>query len=174
MSLKEAAISNGAYTTRDVVWKLPNNLVDAAPKPGDLIVAEKEPKIKWTALDVSYSPLHKTYKLTCRALAIEYDLRDTATIWGPLNRQDAAAGRMPTFVPGASTAARFQEEAGETTMERGGLRQKRRYKIYLEDEVTVGPEDQIRDQDGGIYDYVSHEAPDRIDSLMVVTAERRP
>lgn len=180
VTVREAAASGGAYTTRDTTWRVPGILTPKlnadrllAPVPGDQVLATDN--TKWTVLDVSYSPLDTTYSLTCRDLVLAHGLVDRLTVRFPVNSFDAAAGRVVAgFADGDTVRCKIHEVSGEPADERGRRGMRTRYQVFLEEPVQAGPHLQYMDQDRKVYQYVSHENADMIDQLPTLILERTP
>jgi hypothetical protein len=187
VAAREAAASGGVYTTDDVRFHVPRELLlDAAgdrlaPKPGDAVLEGDDFSAgtyrRWTVLGVEKATLDTRWGLVCRELKVAFDLRDVVEIWSPANAQDAAAGRLaePYAARLTGLAARIQEVAADVVDERGKRGMRRRYEVYLERRVTVGNEEQLRDaRTGAVYEVRGSREPDRIDRLMVIDCERVP
>lgn len=168
---REAAQSEGRYTTRDLVWLVPGQLLTRTPKESDRIVDDDS--VPWVVIDYSHSPLDNTYRLTCKNLRIAADLNDLVDLYRPAFTADAAGSLVPSYaVVTSDLVCRIQELTGQVVEERGKFTTERRYVIYFEDRITVQAEDQIRDG-STIYQVVDYADPDSINGLMGVNAIRK-
>src|SRR3990167_4966959 len=64
---REAAASQGKYTTADVVWHLPKSLVTTQPALGDKVLDSAA--VYWTILDVTKATLGTRWKCVTRDVA---------------------------------------------------------------------------------------------------------
>lgn len=174
LTIKEAAASFGKYTTNDVTWNLPVAELKYRPTVGDKLVEEEDGcRITWTILQVDKATLRTRWRLTCRDLVLHHQLRDALTLLKPTNVTAADGGREPSFAPSQiAVPARFQLVRGEAVDRHGKRAHREEFRVYCGERVYATPQDRITDQRGYIYEFVSDEGMDLIDTLQTITAQR--
>lgn len=171
---KEAAASNGVYTTSDLAWSLPVSQAAYTPKPGDKITDAAA--VVWTVLQVDKATLGTRWRCLSRDMVLANDLRDAVVIFAPDNSQDNAKSRTTTFVQlTAELAARVQPVAGAPVVDLGKRMTVTSWNVWLAEDVeNVTHECQVRDQDGNVYQITGWQNKARIDDLMLITCEVLP
>lgn len=173
LTFREMAASGGVYTTQDRNWIIPKALFVPQPKPSDWLFDNLG--TRWTVLSVDHEAFESVWRLTTRNLVLAHQLDDLVTIAAPVNSQDAAGSRTPTFVAVYQhVPARIQEISGESRDERGKRLTARQYTVYLGQRVTITQEHQLIDEaTGDIYEIRSYSRPDLITDLQQLECERR-
>ncbi len=78
VTTREAAASDGRYTTSDVVWRLPAADLPQPPRPGDVIAGGD--RRQWTVLETQRAGLNANWRCASRSLALVYGLDDAVSI----------------------------------------------------------------------------------------------
>lgn len=171
ISSKEAAISNGVYTTADVIFSLATVLTPNTPKPRDLLTDNDN--VVWTVLAVDKATINSRWRLTCRALGIAADLQDVIDIETPAMLPNAQGVEVAQWVPRLrQIAARIQPVTGEETTERDLIGTKVKYEIFVGQGVTVSTRERVLWHARNKYlDIVGYRQPQRIDELPLIEAE---
>ena len=176
---KELAPSGGVYTSQDLVWLLPAALVQAAgaignqaPKPGDLINAEG---VAWTILECPLNTLRSTYRCMTRDLILAFDLRGTLSVKRPTATEtDNAGSRVYAYTTVYSgIPCRFQEQTADGVDERGRRLTRRSFSVWVGQRLYLQKEDQIIDENGTVYEWMSSQDADRINQMQQLTCELR-
>src|SRR5262245_48595537 len=94
ITLKEAAASNGAYTTSDAIFTLPGPAVDPDFPPAAGYKLVDAAGVRWTVLETNQSDFDTVWKLTCRNLKLHFDLRDLIHYEEPVLAKDAAGAKV--------------------------------------------------------------------------------
>jgi hypothetical protein len=169
---REAAISDGRYTTADVHWHLPADELDAAPRLGDQIVdASGE---AWTILETQLATCGSRFVCIARNLAIAGGLNTLITI----RREVVTKGTSGAVERSwenyrINVRARIQEQAAARSEQHGRQSGIVTAKIYVTEQIPVDNGFQIVAADGTLYEVTGYESPDSIVSLFVINAERR-
>ncbi len=175
LTLKEQQASGGAYTASDRKVLVPKSLLsdyDATLKPKDVIT--RADGSAWTILEVGLNTFETWWSATVRNLAIAFDLRDLLTVKRPTNTKDNALGRVATFANVyANIPCKIQDDTAEDAERFGKAVTLRRYKIWVDRQLTLTAEDQLVDQGGNLYSFVDFRNTDQIGELPMITAERR-
>jgi hypothetical protein len=172
LSLREAAASNGVYTTGDLKIVLVPAELSFALKTRDTATWNGD---TYTILSIERFEVADLSVLTCRNLILANDLRQTGTLNRPTNAQDAA-GR-PTLASYTTVAAdipcRVQPMGGTA----GDVLDRRtianRYTAYLGQQVEARAKDKF--VVGGVtYTVLEWKNPERIAELPSLTLEKVP
>ena len=172
LTRREIEASQGAYRGDDIAFHLPTALLGSTtPKSGDY----------WTDADsVRYNVLiairstHKaTWRIICRNPIIAYGLRQRVNIYQATFAQDAGKARTPTFtLKYPAVAARIQPQDGSQEDTRGKRLDRRRYTIWVAEDLDVSADDQVRFDDA-IYTINSWRGMETLDNLMALDCTRR-
>jgi hypothetical protein len=178
LSTREIAKSNGAYTSLDRVWLVPNVLVQGDPlKPADQIIDQAGSGILYTVLQAEAQRNGVTWRLTCRNPIIAYNLRDVATIETAANlgQQEPAGGqaRKQWRTLYANVVCRMQPEDSTVTDQRAMRGILTRYLCYVQQPVTVTNEDRIV-FGGNYFDITGIRDMETLDNLVGIQCELRP
>lgn len=131
-------IAGGIYTSQDLVWCVPRELVDpiGGVKPSDVI--EDASDVQWSVLECPLNTHRSWYRCVCRNLVLAYDLRDAIDIWAPTNGQDAQGNRSPTMAAlYSSIPGRLQPVEGIEQEMFGKVAIVKSYTCYLASQLTV-------------------------------------
>lgn len=198
---RELAVSQGVYTSQDLVWLVPQaNLTGLTPggdkepvaKPADTIT-DAAGNV-WTVLEVFFNTLKSTWRLMTRNLAIAFDLQDAVDIQRYTLTYDAAGAPVRAWpdnnvgtilaagsTPYAALPARAQLLTDEIKDERGLRGFQGNYAVYLSQQVQVTQEDRVKWTDKSTspatvryLDILGIHNPLRIDELPVLDARLAP
>ncbi len=149
LSVRELAVSGGAYTGRDRVWFIPRTFL-ADAKPGDVVVADQE---RWTVMEEELGKFGQTWRLTTRDLTVSYDLRDVVNIERPQITYDAAGAPIMLFPSGPapnggevlypSLVCKVQPTTQEIAEERGIRGTAQSYDVIVSRQIAVCQYDRI-------------------------------
>jgi hypothetical protein len=171
MTTREAAASDGKYTTSDVHWHLAADL-PAPPRLGDQIIdAGGE---AWTILEAQLVTCGSRWKCATRNLALAGGLNTYITILREVATKGPNGAVEPTFVPYASAVqARIQELSASRGEQHGRQSGTVKAKVYMAQQILVDNGNRIQAADGTLYEVTGYERPDSIASLFVINAIRR-
>ncbi len=172
MTTREAAQSDGKYTTSDVHWHLAAAELSAQPRLGDQIIdASGE---SWTILKTQLATCGSRWNCTARNLALAGGLNTFITILREVAAKGPSGAVEPAFVPFASgVRARIQELSAVRGQQHGRQSGTITAKIYLAQQILVDNGDRIESSAGTIYEVVGYESPDSITRLFTINAIRR-
>jgi hypothetical protein len=165
----------GAFTGHDLVWIIPTGKVPGfvVPKVADRV--RDAAGTEYTVLDTFRNGWQNWDRLVTRNLVFAYDLRDTISHWRAANTQDTGGGRVAgTYTEVKSGVPAKVQEVTSAREDLLGKRQARRtYEIHCGQMIDWRPTDQIRDQNGLVYQITAGSAPGTIDTAdIVLTVER--
>ena len=172
VTTREAAASDGKYTTSDVHWHLAAAELPAPPRLGDQIIdATAE---AWTILETQLATCGSRWKCTTRNLALTGNLNAYVTILREVATKGPSGAVEPTFVPYASCVrARIQELSAVRDEQHGRQSGSVKVKIYLAQQILVDNGNRIQAADGTLYEVTGYERADSIASLFTINATRR-
>ncbi|HEX4000644.1 MAG TPA: head-tail adaptor protein [Pirellulales bacterium] len=172
VNTREAAASDGKYTTSDVHWHLAAAELNAPPQLGDQIVDTSGEA--WTILETQLATCGSRWKCTARNLALAGGLNTFITILREVAAKGPSGAVEPTFVPFASAVrARIQELTSARSEQHGRQSGIVTTKIYLAQQILVDNGNRIQAADGAIYQVTGYELADSIASLFTINALRR-
>lgn len=181
LTWKELTASGGAYTGQDLVWLIPQAVLDEdrVIKAGDVVIDEEG--VRYTVLDPLLGKWGQTWRLVTRDLVLAHDLSDTIDIQrAALGYDDAGASmrRYPPYggeTPYANLKARVQIQEQRETDERGLRGLKETYQIIVEKDIDVREVDRVKwttIKRGTLYlEIKGYTQPDRIDVLPILDCE---
>jgi hypothetical protein len=172
ITTREAAISDGKYTTADVRWHLAASELAQPPRLGDRIVDGSGEA--WTILLTRLATCGSRYECIARNLAIAGGLDTLVTI----RREVATKGTSGAVERSwenyrINVRARIQEQAAVRSEQHGRQSGVVTAKVYVAEQILVDNGFQIVAADGTVYEVTGFESPDSIGSLFVINAERR-
>jgi hypothetical protein len=172
ITTREAAASDGKYTTSDVHWHLAAAELAAPPRLGDQIIdANGE---AWTILETQLATCGSRWKCTARNLALAGGLNTYITILREVATKGPSGAVEPTFVPYVSAVqARIQELSATRGEQHGRQSGIVKAKIYVAQQILVDNGNRIQAADGTVYEVTGYERPDSIASLFTINAIRR-
>lgn len=172
LSTAEIAASDGKYIAGDVRWHLPT--VEAeTPKLGDYI--EDAAGDRWTVLSRREDTLEHRWRLVCRNVAIVYGLDDRVTIMMADWSKGSGGAAEPSWREWRTgIRARIQEIAAEPTTEHEGRITRRRFEIYIADDLTINHTHRVRGPDSTLYRITGTNGRGEIGRLQTINAEVVP
>jgi hypothetical protein len=162
----------GIFTADDLVWLIPSAEIDTEVRPNiNDYITDSDDRV-WTVLSTQLNNLKSTWRLVTRDLILAEKLSDVLSLYRPSNTVDAAGSRVTSYtLITDNIPARVQEIGSEVADNFGKKAIKKRYDIYLGIRIYWQATDQLRNEDGDVFQIVSGMAPDIIDLLQVVSAE---
>ncbi len=173
VSMREAAASDGRYTTADVTWHLPVAELGQSPRLGDLI--RSGDGRQWTVLEVRLTTLGTRWRCTTRSLAVVYGLDDTITILKATYVQGEGGAAEATWIPWRTgVRARIQPVQSRPGSQHESRQTITRCQIFVEDELALNPTHRIAGPDGTIYKVLGVTGAERLGELQTIEAEVTP
>jgi len=173
VTTREAAESHGRYTASDVTWHLPAEELTGVPRLGDVLV-DAEGR-RWTILDVQAAALQGRWRCASRNLAVVYALDDTVTILKASYTKEDGGAAEPSWRPWKTgVRARIQPLATTVATEHHARRTATRYRIFVEEDLTLDHTHRIQGADGTVYKVTGTTAAERIGELQTIEAEVTP
>ena len=171
MRRREAEHSNGKYTAGDVVWQIPASQLPDSPRLGDVIVDAAEQR--WTVLDVRSTSLSRRWRCIARNIAVAagldsyVDIEAASYTKGTGGAEQATWKTWKTGIP-----ARVQPVEMEVAGQRDRRVSRRRFTIFLAEDVTVDHTHRIKGSDSAVYRILGTRKSDRVDALLEIDAIR--
>ena len=97
VTTREAAASDGRYTTSNVVWRLPAADLPEPPRPGNVIAGGDGRQ--WTVLETHRTGLDAGWRCAARSLALVYGLDDAVSILQATYAKGLGGEAEPTWIP---------------------------------------------------------------------------
>ena len=170
ISIKEAEVSDGKYTTDDVRAHVKASEVAVAPVSGDTITDASG--VIWTILSVRRDTLATRWRLICRVLDIIDEAATLITIEAATWAKSHGGAQTATWSASQSNVrALIQRIAAAETDETNQRQVKARFVITCEVQNLVGKSHRIVDSASTIYRILGYQNTDRIDSLYEILAE---
>jgi hypothetical protein len=168
---REAERSQGRYTAADVGWSLPASEIPEPLRPGDAIVDAG--RQRWTMLEVSQLAHRSRWQCVARNLAIFHGLNDTIDLEQAEFAKGDGGAEEPTWqIWQAGLRARIQPAEAEMCVDHNRKTTAQRFKIFLEDAVSLDETMRIRGPDGTIYAITAYRKAEAIEALMEIDAVR--
>ena len=167
------AQKQGGLVAFDLVWLLPvATLGGVVPKVADIITPSSG--VEFTIQDLNQNGWRTWFKATARNLKLALGLSDLIGFWRPNYSNAGGTRSIAGYVPFMlAIPAKIVEIGDDYSPDLLGKRQaKQRYEIHSAKFVRWEPGDQIRDQNGTIFQIVGSTTPNTIDSLNLFTCER--
>jgi hypothetical protein len=170
MNEHEAEASNGRYTSLDIHWQLPKSECPAAPRPGDLIVAQGD--CRFTLLEVGDATAWNCWECIARNLAIAHGLDDAIAIEQAVYGKGAGGAVAITWQTWR-TGVRARIEAGPVTLENAGdiCRNVKNFLVYVAEDLPLDRHYRVRAADGTIYTVIGYRGSQQIGGLPVIEGE---
>jgi head-tail adaptor len=172
VGVREAARSDGRYTTDDVRWHLPQSEVATTPRLGDAIIDSTA--ARWTITEVAAATLNARWACTCKNLALVYGLDTVAIVEAATYTKDDSGAAIAAWTTYRVIRAKFQEDTVAVGTEFSAERVRGRYRVYLEEDFEFTQDHRLKDKEGYIYRIVEWSAREAIDALQEVVCERLP
>jgi hypothetical protein len=162
VTTREAAASDGRYTTSDVAWHLPAAELPFTPRLGDMICDGSGQR--WTILSAVHATLGSRWRCLARSLALVFGLDDVLAVLRPSgsNSSDPIWTVWRTGI-----RARIQP----ASTERDGQQTVRQVKIFVAEALGLDATWRLRSARGTIYAMIRETAAERIGELAVIEAE---
>ena len=175
LTYRELSAANGVYTGQDLVWLLPAAVLPSGVVPKMADVIRDSTGTPWTVLEAALNTLQTYWRLTTRDRVLAYGLRDTISVWRPTNAASPAGDRTPKYKPlYLNVQARIQPQAQDATDRLGKRFLSERFQIYVERDLGVEINDQVRDGTGKIYQITGYEDPSQVTLLPSIMCEVNP
>lgn len=169
ISHREAAASDGKYTTSDVTFHLPVSEVADRPELGSYI---EDADGDWRILEVAKETLSNRWRCVCRNLGITAGLDTLLTLEVSAYDKGTGGAQEPTWsVEETDLRGKVQLESADRAVEHNRKHLPRNASIYLAVQVLVSTNHRFVGPDNTIYKVISWESPDRIDALFKVNCE---
>jgi len=165
---REAAASDGKYTTDDVVFHFPTEEAER-PELGAVIRDEDG---DWTVLEVAKQTLNHRYRCVCRNLVIVAGLDTLVTIQAATFAKGPTGALEPTWSNVATDVlAKIQIESAERDVQHNAKDTPQKATVYFASQQVLTTNNRIVGPDDTIYKVVSWSDADRIDRLFAVQCE---
>lgn len=173
LGTREAAASNGKYTTSDVRIHVDPEAVDPDPIIGDVITDGDG--TRWTVLETSLETLGTRRACICRALAIVNGLTQRVKIEEMTVTKGDVGQPVSTWTEVKSVAAKIQPEASYPTMGDKQARSNRlTYSAWFEEDVQLTSNRRVVDYEGNDYTVDSYTVPEDLGKLPEARLSRDP
>jgi len=171
--VRKHADSDAHAQAADVDWHLPLEELPEAPQMGD-VVLDADGR-RWTILEVRNTTLNSRWRCYTRELAITYGLDDTITILkAEYAKSDAGAVEATWHVWRTGVRARLQPFSMQVEVEHAALGSEMRFRIYLEESVTLDHNFCIQGADGSQYKILWTTGAPRLGELQTLDATKLP
>ena len=173
---REAAASQGKYTTADVGWHLPQSLVTTQPALGDKVLDSAA--VYWTILDVTKATLGTRWKCVTRDVAVANRL----DCWVAIERGVTVKGRGGAVEQQweecqAGVRARIQPLAATEEVENRTRIQRATHTVFCDLAISAVPDGsryRVRDEGGAYYTVLAKRMPEQIGSLLELDGVKTP
>lgn len=169
ISQREAAKSNGKYTTDDVAFHLSIREIPGRPELGSLIIDDSG---EWTILEVGTQTINSRWRCVSRDLAIVEGLDTLVTRQVATYAKGDTGAQEPTWANDATNVrCKIQLLEGERKTDHKSPQLKRTAVLYFATQALVTTKHRFVDSGGVIYKVISWKDPDTITDLFAVTCE---
>lgn len=178
-SIREIVASGGGLVSTDVKWAISTEemAADAQVSMGDVITDGEG--ARWTVIDYTFGKRRNTWHLTCRNLAVHYELRDVIDVQRPEIVYDGSGAAIKRFPPGGGKVlydnlrCRVQP-TGESIRDERGIRGfVGTFDVILDREVDVTNEDRLL-YDGHYLEVRAYDQMQRLGDPPIIRAELVP
>jgi len=163
---REAAASNGQYTSRDVRWHLPDALVGDRPDLGDVILDAAGNR--YTILDAQHATLENRWRCIARDLVVFWRLTDWFTIEEATFSKGTGGAAEASWTRLRVVRGRMQPIGRAMTVEEEARRTTRRWQLFVEEDLGLTHEHRIKAADGTRYAIESVTGPEQIGQVPVI------
>lgn len=163
----------GAVVGMDLEWFIPTAKIPSglSPKISDIIVPKEGDE--YVIQSVSQNGWRNWWRVQSKNIVLAYGLTDTLTLLRPHSINEGGTKLILSYATIFSTNGKIIETSEEYSEQTLGKRQaKRNYEIHSVRFLPWEPGDRIQDQSGIVYQIISSQAPNTIDSLNVFVCER--
>ena len=169
VSKREAAASQGKYTTSDTAWHFP--LSAGTPYLGGTITDGDGGE--WRILEAHKETLSARWRCICRELAIIGGLDTYITIQKRTASKASDGSAVYTWaVYKVNMRARIQQEAAQREKEREQRTSRITGTVFFAEQVLLGEQYRIVAQDGTVWEIAGDSQRDSITGLYTVSVER--
>lgn len=176
VTTREAAASNGHYTTADVAWHLPQSLVTTQPALGDKVLDSSS--VYWTILSVSRDTLGTRWRCISRDLAVANRLDTFVTIeYSTIAKGVGGAVERDWSDWRSGVRARIQPQAVTQDVENRTRVGRATHVVFCDldaGELSAAVRFRVRDEAGATYTVLAVRAPERIDELTQLDVVETP
>ncbi len=173
VTTREAAASDGRYTTSDVVWRLPTADLPEPPRPGDVIAGGDGRQ--WTVLETQRAGLDAGWRCAARSLALVYGLDDAVAILQATYAKGPGGAAEPTWIPWRTgVRARIQPVQSQPESRHESRQMTAKFLIFVEEELALDQTHRIEGPDGAIYKILAVRGAERLGELPTIEAELTP
>jgi hypothetical protein len=172
LTWQERAASAGAYTARNQVWIIPDEVLPDGVLPQAGWLVRDGDGIDHTILEVALGKWGNTHRCTTVALAVVNGLGDTGTLERPGNAQDAA-GRMAlsAYSTVGTSLCRVQPRDSDAGEALGRVTTAAKFTAYLATPLAARAKDRFTA--GGVaYTVAGFRNPQRLDELQQLELEQ--
>ncbi len=170
ISTREAADSDGKYTTDDVRFHFKTNEVSADPLPGDTITDASG--VVWTILAVQRDTLSTRWRLISRRLDIVDEASTLITIQEATWTKSTGGAQVASWDNWKTNVrAKVQRLSADEATDDNQRQVKAQFVVICEVQNLVGKSHRIIDADGVTYRIKGYRQTDRIDSLYEILVE---
>ena len=163
---REAAASNGQYTSRDVRWHLPEAEVGDRPDVGDAIVDASGNR--YTILETNHTTLGNRWVCIARDLVVFWRLTDWFTIEEATFSKGTGGAAEASWTRLRVVRGRMQPIGRAMTVEEEARRTTRRWQLFVEEDLGLTHEHRIKAADGTRYAIESVTGPEQIGQVPVI------
>ena len=173
VTTREAAASDGRYTTSNVVWRLPAADLPQPPRPGNVIAGGD--RRQWTVLETQRAGLNAGWRCAARSLALVYGLDDAVSILQATYAKGPGGAAEPTWIPWRTgVRARIQPVQSQPENRHESRQTTAKFLIFVEEELALDPTHRIEGPDGAIYKVLAVRGAERLGELPTIEAELTP
>jgi hypothetical protein len=165
--VRKHADSDAHAQNADVDWHLPLAELPEAPQMGDVLLDADGRR--WTILEVRDTTLHSRWRCYTRELAIAHGLDDTITILkAEYGKSDAGAAEATWHIWRTGVRARLQPFSMQVEVEHEAPDAEMRFRIYLEESITLDHTFRIQGVDGSQYQILWASGAPRLGELQTL------
>lgn len=170
LSRREASAHDGQYALSDARWLLPKPECPVGPAPGDAIIDAGGNR--WIVLSVTSQQLTGLWECACRDLAVAHGLGEVIALEQATYEKSPAGAAVPTWHSvQTGIRARIQPLASTVVAGPDDQRTRRRFRIVVGEELSIGHDHRIRAADATVYRILSSQAAAGAGELQTLEVE---